>query len=279
MVLTLPPVIYQVLKLIPDLQRNELTPDPAKPVQTTTKKALQFVHKTVTALQSCVGDAGASPELPFRLWLQAAKMASDCELRQRGQGCEPICVEFLSQALICFEEEMSDSKQQFVSICAFISALREMPGLDEESYLNLGTKAVQFAAQKLLKKPDQCRAIAHAASVFWSNVHRDGKRVLECLQKCLRIADGCVQSQSSHVGLFVEVLDVYVMQLEADNPEVSSAHIGNLLSLITEHMNYAEKTAELEVAKMHMRNVIKHIKREQEGEKKRYTDLDLSKYA
>lgn len=277
MVLTLPPLIYQVMKLLPELTRRELNPDPSMPLQTTTKKGLQFIHKTVTAVQQCVDDAGASPELPFRLWIHAAKVASNCELAMRGAGCEPICVEFLSQALICFEEAMSDSRVQYTSICAFISALTEMTGLEEENYTNMGTKAVQYAAQKLLKKPDQCRAIAHAAGVFWSPVHKDGRRVLECLQKCVKLADACVQTQSSNIGLFVEVLDVYIMMYEKDNPEFSSAFIGNLLSLISEHMNYAEKTPELEFAKVHVRNVIKHINHEKTAGK-RYQDLDMSKY-
>lgn len=278
MVMTLPPLIYQVLKLTPEFQKRELNPDPSMPVQTTTKKALQFVHKTVTAVQQCVNDAGASPELPFRLWLHSAKVASDCEQRMPGNGCEPICVEFLSQALICFEEEMSDSRVQFNAICAFISSLSQMVGLEEENYINLATKSVQFAAQKLLKKADQCRAIAHASGAFWSPVHKDGRRVLECLQKCVKLADACVQTQSSNIGLFVEVLDMYIMMYEKDNPEFSSAFIGNLLSLISEHVNYAENSKELAAAKVHVRNVIKHIKLEQAGEKKRYSDLDLSKY-
>jgi len=71
---------------------------------------------------------------------------------------------------------------------------------------------------------------------------------------------------------------MYIMMYEKDNPEFSSAFIGNLLSLISEHVNYAENTSELAAAKVHVRNVIKHIKFEQAGEKKRYSDLDLSKY-
>ena len=65
---------HEVLKLTPEFQKRELNPDPDMPVQTTTKKALQFVHKTVTAVSQCVNDAHASPELPFRLWLHSAKV-------------------------------------------------------------------------------------------------------------------------------------------------------------------------------------------------------------
>ena len=50
----------------------------------------------------------------------------------------------------------------------------QMVVLDEENYINLATKSVQFAAQKLLKKSDQCRAIAHAAGAFWGPVRRAG---------------------------------------------------------------------------------------------------------
>lgn len=36
---------------------------------------------------------------------------------------------------------------------------------------------------------------------------RDGKRVLECLQRSLRIVDACSGSSSTHVPLFLEILE------------------------------------------------------------------------
>ena len=61
----------------------------------------------------------------------------------------------------------------------------QMSGLGEDNYETLSTKTTQYSA-KLLKKPDQCRAVARASYMFWSKAgeepFRNAKRVLECLQ-------------------------------------------------------------------------------------------------
>lgn len=49
--------------------------------------------------------------------------------------------------------------------------------------------------------------------------YREGKRVLECLQKSLRIADACMDS-SMNVKLFVEILNEYLYYFEGKNEAV-----------------------------------------------------------
>jgi len=48
----------------------------------------------------------------------------------------------------------------------------------------------------------------------------DGKRVLECLKKSLRIANQCMDS-SVQVQLFVEILDHYIFVYEKGNDQVT----------------------------------------------------------
>jgi vacuolar protein sorting-associated protein 35 len=50
--------------------------------------------------------------------------------------------------------------------------------------------------------------------------YRDGKRVLECLQKALKIADSCMDSVTN-VELFVEILNRYIYYFEKQNESVS----------------------------------------------------------
>lgn len=58
--------------------------------------------------------------------------------------------------------------------------------------------------------------ILHVGCV--SQIH-DGKRVLECLKKSLRIANQCMDS-SVQVQLFVEILDHYIFVYEKGNEQV-----------------------------------------------------------
>ncbi len=63
---------------------------------------------------------------------------------------------------------------------------------------------------------------------------QDGKRVLDCLQRSLKIADVCMQS-SAHVSLFVEILNRYLFFFEAGNDKVTVKYLQGLVDLINEH--------------------------------------------
>ena len=52
---------------------------------------------------------------------------------------------------------------------------------------------------------------------------RDGKRVVECLKKGLRIANQCMDS-SVQVQLFVEILNHYLYFFEKGNEQVGNMY-------------------------------------------------------
>lgn len=60
---------------------------------------------------------------------------------------------------------------------------------------------------------------------------RDGKRVLECLQKALRIANGCIDERST-VEIFCSALDSYLYYFERKVDEVAPKYINSLVELI-----------------------------------------------
>lgn len=86
-----------------------------------------------------------------------------------------------------------------------------------ENYETLITKILVHSS-RLLKRVDQCRGIILASHLYWSHDtgdnqrneskpgYRDGKKVLECMQKALKIADSVMDKDVS-VDLFVDVLE------------------------------------------------------------------------
>ena len=100
-------------------------------------------------------------------------------------------------------------------------------------------------AAKLLKKPDQCRMVTLCSHLFWAGKATDAKhyhdprRVLECLQRSLKIADVCMSS-SMHVHLFVEILNQYLFYFESDNAVITEKYISGLIALINEHLENME---------------------------------------
>jgi len=126
-----------------------------------------------------------------------------------------------------------------------------------DNHDTLITKAALHGA-KLLKKSHQASAVALASHLWWqeaqplmsANDHtekppykeenegtkafplQDGKRVLECLQKSLRIANSAIEEIVT-VQLYCDTLDQYLYYLDRGTPAVASKYVNSLVELIT----------------------------------------------
>lgn len=69
------------------------------------------------------------------------------------------------------------------------------------------------------------------------NKYSNPQRVLECLQRGLKIADACTMTSSINVQLFVEILDYYVYYYEIENPSITDKFVSGLIALINEHFD------------------------------------------
>ena len=197
----------------------------------------KFMHSSISALYTRNGAA----DLCLRLFIACGQVADQ-------GGFEEVAYEFFAQAFTIYEEAISDSRAQFQAVCVIAGALHSTRGFGKENYDTLITKAALHGS-KLLKKPDQCRAVYLASHLWWavelpakeeedaknassnssmlwnsllteSQLYRDGKRVLECLQRALRVADACMDTAVS-VELFVEILNRYVYYFDQQNESVS----------------------------------------------------------
>ncbi|KAL8199875.1 hypothetical protein R6Q57_013443 [Mikania cordata] len=228
---TVPPLVFSALKLIRQLQNQDGDAggeeDPASP-----KKIFQLLNQTIEALSYV-----PAPELALRLYLQCAEAANDCDL-------EPVAYEFFTQAFVLYEEEIADSKAQVTAIHLIIGTLQRTNVFGVENRDTLTHKATGYSA-KLLKKPDQCRAVYACSHLFWVDDQdgiKDGERVLLCLKRALRIANAAQQmanvarGSSGPVTLFVEILNKYLYYFEKGNPQITSAAIQGLIELIKTEM-------------------------------------------
>lgn len=78
----------------------------------------------------------------------------------------------LLQAFSLYEDEISDSKAQLAAITLIIGTFERTRCFSEENHEPLRTQCA-LAASKLLKKPDQCRAVSTCAHLFWSGRSTD----------------------------------------------------------------------------------------------------------
>ncbi|OAA54678.1 vacuolar sorting protein 35 [Cordyceps fumosorosea ARSEF 2679] len=263
---TTPPLITAGLRLARKLKAREGLDDNW---ETQSNALFKFMHSALSTLYTRVNGPGAS-EMALRLFC-AAGQAADMT------GFEEAAYEFYAQAFTVYEEAVSDSKAQFQAVCVIASSLHQTRNFGKENYDTLITKCAQHGS-KLLRKPDQCRAVYLASHLWWANaipanreteesdLYRDGKRVLECLQRALRVADSCMETATS-IELFVEILDRYVYYFDQQNESVTTKYLNGLIELI--HSNLAsnqQESASVETSKKHFHQTLENIRsRQYEG--------------
>ncbi|KAH3681814.1 hypothetical protein WICPIJ_007254 [Wickerhamomyces pijperi] len=207
-------------------------------------------------------------ELSFKLHLTAAQLADQVHL-------EEISYEFFSQCFTIFEDSLSDSKTQYQSLIAVISVLQTTRSFSRDNYDTLITKSALYGS-KLLKKPDQCRAVYLASHLWWgveipsigeeegvTEFYRDGKRVLECLQRSLRVADACMDSVVS-IELFVEILNRCLYYFIHGCEEVGVRYINGLIELIESNLDGLEEDVNADGVKSHFKRSLTYIRSQRE---------------
>ncbi|KAL4928399.1 vacuolar protein sorting-associated protein 35 [Aspergillus undulatus] len=229
----------------------------------------RFMHQCVNNLYQRVNPGCA--DLALRLFVMCGEVADQT-------GFEEFSYEFFAQAFTIYEDSISDSRAQFQAVCIIAGALHGSRGFSKENYDTLITKAALHGS-KLLKKPDQCRAVYLASHLWWvienphrgeedpKNLYRDGKRVLECLQRALRVADACMDAAVS-VELFVEILNRYVYYFDQQNETVTTKYLNGLIELIHSNLqtDQDEPNPALENPKKHFQRTLEYIRtREYEG--------------
>ena len=116
----------------------------------------KFMHSSISALYTRNGAA----DLCLRLFVSCGQVADQ-------GGFEEVAYEFFAQAFTIYEEAVSDSRAQFQAVCVIAGALHGTRGFSKENYDTLITKAALHGS-KLLKKPDQCRAVYLASHLWWA---------------------------------------------------------------------------------------------------------------
>ncbi|KFY34425.1 hypothetical protein V494_06793 [Pseudogymnoascus sp. VKM F-4513 (FW-928)] len=226
----------------------------------------KYMHSSLSTLYTRVNGAA---DLCLRQFVACGQIADQ-------NGFEEVSYEFFAQAFTIYEEAVSDSRAQFQAVCIIAGALHETRNFSKENYDTLITKCALHGS-KLLKKPDQCRAVYLASHLWWAvpiaakgeedekGLYRDGKRVLECLQRALRVADACMDTAVS-VELFVEILNRYVYYFDQQNEAVTIKYINGLIELIHSNLQTNQDAATIEGPKRHFERTLEYIaSREYEG--------------
>ena len=247
-------------KEVPTLE--SLLPTPVEK-EVTPRMVFAFVQETSLSIsRSSRGKA-------FLMLLESALAADGFAQLNPEMELEysPVALELFQQALSLHEEqtpETIDPASQYRNISAVAEAVLRMRSFSQDDYERIITKTAQFAA-RMMRKPEQCRLVALCAHLFFpaGNQHisySNPQRALECLQRCLKLADSCTSVNPSHVSLFVELLEDYLVLFENGNSLVTASYISGLVALIKEHLNSASSLGSTREAKSHFGGTLDYIR-------------------
>ncbi|KAK9832171.1 hypothetical protein WJX74_001409 [Apatococcus lobatus] len=242
---TLAPLAFAALRLVRTIKEG--TAD-SKKADGACKTVLQWIHGVAAQLAEV-----PAAEIALQLYLQAAHAASEV-------AClELIAYEFFEQAFILYEEAIPDSKAEVTALQSIVGVLHRCRVFTAESRDTLVHKATGYSA-KLLKKPDQCRAVCACSHLFWQELPaeeegddvaegvqppvRDADNVMVCLKRALKIANSAQQQlavvlkgdHTTPVMLFVEILNHYLFYFEQGNPSITTSVLQSLLELVANEM-------------------------------------------
>ncbi|WFC99956.1 retromer complex subunit Vps35 [Malassezia yamatoensis] len=228
---TFPPLIMDTIKLA---RRYRAWQHIDKDWHSHMTMLLFFIHQLISTLYNQV----ESSELSLRLFLLATEVADE-------NGFEDLAYEYLVQSFSIYEESITDSRSQLQASNLIIGTLYKSRVFSSESQDTLFTKAALYSS-KLLKRPHQAAAVLMASHLWWQvelpkdrvnhtkhTFTRDGRRVLECLQKTLRIANGCI-NENIALEIFSRAFNKYVYFFEQGVQEVTPRHITSLANLIAD---------------------------------------------
>ncbi|TID18146.1 hypothetical protein CANINC_003887 [Pichia inconspicua] len=188
--------------------------------------------------------------LNFNLF--SAQISNECNFSN-------LTYDFFIESFLIYEELIIESKIQYQCLMNIINKLYLMNNLitnNIEDFDKLVVKVTLYGS-RLMKKTDQCRAIYNSSHLWWINkieinndedndddddedivdenqiiLKREDKRVLECLQKSLRIADSIMDIDVS-IELFVEILNQSLYYFIHGNETINIRYINGLIELIS----------------------------------------------
>ncbi|CAG9335271.1 unnamed protein product [Blepharisma stoltei] len=246
---TYPALLFKYIKLVPNLDSgdSEIT------FHHILKILLQIVNKVIEV----------SPELGLKLSLQCALCIHNHDPEKTH---EEIAYEFISQALILYQDELSDADVKANAITIALSTLAYVNCFEEENSETLVHNTAQYA-HKQPTKTGEIRGALQATDLFWTESIRNDQRVLHYLKKAEKCAEH-LGTTNEQLMLLIDTLNKYVGFLLKDVPSIEFDAINSLISEINSGVKKLGSEISQDV-KVYLANTNKYIRtRQDEGKLK-----------
>ncbi|KAI6188356.1 Vacuolar protein sorting-associated protein 35 [Aphelenchoides besseyi] len=232
---TLPPTIFAVYKLAASYAEDRESDEWDERM----KKIFHFCMSTISALKS----ETESHELCLKLLLQGSLIADKLAFEDSAS----VTYEFISNAFTIYEEDLSESRIQIHCLNQMIGTVQQIRGLLDENHGPLQNQCAMYAT-RLLKKPDQARALCLVAHLCWNSQlkdsdvpTKDGARVLECLKKAIKVSSQCMED-AVQLTAYVHILSNYLHFYELGCEQITSVMVNQLIDKIRDSLLHLDSS-------------------------------------
>jgi len=268
---TLPPLIYYAMGMV-EKKKQETEENQSK---LTLKKIFQFIHKTITALNE------HAPLVSIQLWLTGALVSDKIAAEAGGDSTfAPISAEFISQAWEVFEDKASDSVDIRACLLQFIGTFGQLQCYDQESFTN-GAQTCVKNAKKMIKKHMKIEMMIASSHLFGgaSEQYQDVPTCLTCCQTVLKQVDAQVQGDAKQVGLWVDMLNVYIYYYSRFPSVFVAKNISQIQALCAEHTDFAKQDddarEDAEKALVHLAHTERYLKALKTEKPESFADFEV----
>ncbi|KTB00071.1 Vacuolar protein sorting-associated protein 35 [Nakaseomyces glabratus] len=252
---TYPAIITNFWKLVRRcnimLKEGQQKEEERKTIENNIKQIFKFISRAMNDMFNVCGPIAY--DTVYKMNLECAALADQLSLSE-------ISYDFFSQAFTIYEESINDSKDQFQAILLMTQTLQKTRSLHKEDYYDSLIVRCTLHGSKLLKKQDQCRSVYLCSHMWWAtelsaigeeegvttNFFREGKRVLECLQRALRVSDSIMDNVQS-CELMIEILNrclYYFIHGNEKDTHITVKYINGLIELIKTNIKALQTEAE-----------------------------------
>jgi vacuolar protein sorting-associated protein 35 len=187
----------------------------------------QLLSEIITIIEE------TNPELALKLCLLSASQVNT--IQSDRNNFEESCNSFINAAMKIYQEGKYNQniKYQLLSnICAY---LLNFTILSKEKVENL-LKILMETGSKIPKRGDQVNSMLDIGQVYYF-VFKDGKKVIECINKARRFADFAL-TNPQNLHLYIEMLNkyLYYADLGDKNVTITAEQIEDIIELTKNHI-------------------------------------------
>lgn len=171
---------------------------------------------------------------------------------------EDLAYEFMTNAYMIFEEEISETEQKVSALNLIMTTLYSLTLFGVENFDTLCSTATSYCS-KLLKKNLQCEALTLSAYLFYCSFRKQGNKVMEQLRKALKASEVCM-AKSENFYLLVKILNAYLYFYQVGTEFMTANDVNDLLSFIKETVDEMEDQSAASVSLKALENTKEAIR-------------------